>query len=212
MSSGRLTDNGQHARAAKREMRERVLEEIAPAHVLDVFCGATGEMHAAVWHRAASYIGCDKEWRKSDTRRRFVGDSLLLLRAIDLAPFNVFDLDAYGSPWEAMQILAARRTWKPGERGAVIFTDGSEGKTKFGSCASLASMVGSAIYHKNLRAPMRDAALTAWTRRARVTPVRIWRARGYSGAVGSIQMTYCAIVFDGATAERAARPDAASPA
>ncbi|HVH77139.1 MAG TPA: hypothetical protein VM755_19655 [Stellaceae bacterium] len=47
------------------------------------------------------------------------------MRAIDLAPFNLFDFDAWGSPWEHVAILCARRPVQPGERIGLVLTDGS---------------------------------------------------------------------------------------
>jgi hypothetical protein len=194
-----VTDNGVFAHRAKVELRTQVLAELGgPASVLDVFCGETGVMHRDVWRNAASYVGCDKEWRGlSDERVRFVGDSLLMLRAIDLQPFNVFDCDAYGSPWTALQIIANRRKWKAGERGAVVFTDGSDGKLKFGAHRGIAALLGTNASHKTLRTSLQDAALTVWLRKANVKPLKVRRARGFSGKVGSMKMTYCAVLLEG---------------
>ena len=54
--------------------------------------------------------------------------NLRLMRAIDLKRFNVFDLDAHGSPWKQWLILLARRPMLPGERIAVILTEGTASK------------------------------------------------------------------------------------
>jgi len=110
------TDNNQNGKNAKAILRENVLAALPEAHVFDVFCGLEGMMHAKVWHKAASYVGCDQRWQMSDPRQRYVGDSLRVLRCVDLQPYNVFDVDAYGDPWPALFILMHRRTWQPGDR------------------------------------------------------------------------------------------------
>lgn len=109
--------------------------------VFDGFAGS-GAMYRAAWHQAAAYTGCDLRHFGGD-RRAFVGDNCRVLRAIDLAAFNVFDLDAYGSPWRQATIIAARRTLAPGERVGFVFTDGAPMRARFGAIeTSLAAMAG----------------------------------------------------------------------
>lgn len=116
--------NHPEGRDAKIEIRAKVLEAIgADARVFDGFAGS-GEMYRAVWHRAAGYVGCDLEWMR-DERVAFAADNRRVLRSIDLSPFSIFDLDAFGSPWEQAIIVAARRKVQPGERVALVLTDGS---------------------------------------------------------------------------------------
>lgn len=117
------TDNGDHV--AKIEIRRLVLAELTPAKtvVFDAFAGK-GEMWAAVWRHAAGYVGCDEYW-PDDARTMFVSDNRRVLRAIDLAPFTCFDLDAYGDPWTAAIIIAARRPrLTRGQRLGLVVTDG----------------------------------------------------------------------------------------
>lgn len=94
---------------AKIKIRENVLLAIGTdrASVFDAFAAA-GELHKAVWHRAHSYVGCDLQFFRDD-RMAFVADNRRVLRSIDLAQFNLFDLDAFGSPWEQAYIIAKRR-------------------------------------------------------------------------------------------------------
>lgn len=120
---GKKTTNHPQARAAKIELRNHLLREIDPARVLDLFAGA-GEMHAAVWRNASSYIGCDKEFFWDD-RRSFVSDNRIVMRSIDLRPFNVFDLDHFGNVWEQLVLLTRFRHLAPGERIGVAYTDGT---------------------------------------------------------------------------------------
>src|SRR5690242_9791645 len=101
--------NTKSARSAKIEIRQRVLDAIGAetAAVFDAYGGA-GELYRAVWSKAARYVGCDQNWFR-DERTMFVADNRRVMRAIDLGQFNVFDLDAFGSPYEQLTILAARR-------------------------------------------------------------------------------------------------------
>lgn len=126
--------NAPAARNAKIEIRERVFNAfrlVGPVHVFDAFAGG-GEMYRAVWNNAASYVGCDKE-RQRDERTMFCADNRRVMRSIDLRAFNVFDLDAFGSPFEQATILAARRVLKPGELVGLVLTDGSSLTMKMGA-------------------------------------------------------------------------------
>lgn len=195
-----MTDNRPSCLGAKLKLRERVLAAVEPAHVLDGFCGLSDAPSARVWATAKSYHGCDQRFEWPDPRRRWVADVHRLLRAIDLSSFNVFDFDAYGSPWTAMSILAARRCWTPGERGAVVITDGSSLKTRMGqmpvgmrhllgvrNCAPLDSAVER---HRD--------CLAAWVRRVGVVVESSWSATSAAGSKGSARMIYSATVFVGA--------------
>jgi hypothetical protein len=123
-------DNARHGLDTKAQIRRYVIDALTPARtvVFDAFAGE-GRMFAAVWKDAAGYVGCDEEWHNDD-RCCFVGDNRRVLRAIDLAPFTCFDLDAYGSPWDQLTIIAARRRLKPGERLGLLLTDGTWLKTR----------------------------------------------------------------------------------
>ncbi len=137
------TDNHPARANAKVALRRRVLASIGAgeAQVFDAFAGS-GAMHRAVWHDAAGYVGCDLRWFGGD-RRAFVADNLRVLRAIDLARFTIFDLDAYGSPWRQAMIVAARRALVPGEKLALVLTDGSPMKARLGAVpADLAALAG----------------------------------------------------------------------
>lgn len=124
IGSAKKTDNHPQARKAKIVLRQNVLAAIGPkARVFDAFAGS-GEMYSAVWKGAGSYTGCDLK-PQSDSRLMFCADNRRVLRAIDLAQFNIFDFDAYGSPWEQAIILAARRKIKPGEQIGLLLTDGN---------------------------------------------------------------------------------------
>lgn len=112
------------AETTKVELRRKVLDALgAPAHVLDT-CAGAGAMFDAVWRDAASYTAIDLDWWR-DRRRAFVGDARRIMRNIDLQPYNLFDVDPYGSPWEILYVLVRRRTTQPGERLGFVITEGS---------------------------------------------------------------------------------------
>jgi hypothetical protein len=199
--SGKKTDNKAAAMAAKVELRQNVKTALGDCHVLEAFCGL-GHIHAAVWTDVASYTGIDVRWSMADRRRRFVGDNRRVLRAIDLPPFNVFDLDSYGSPWEQAVIIASRRTWAKGERGAIVVTDGDVGMLARRTVmpTALAELMGSG---SRMAAPtassgqlIHRSALSAWTRRAGVSVVKQWMADAPAGK-GGLRMIYSAAVFEG---------------
>lgn len=194
--------NGGLAMKAKVEMRERVLDHVKPAHVFDAFCGPDGEMWRAVWNRAASYVGCDKVYKFGDPRRRFVGDNTRVMRSINLGAYNVFDLDAFGEPWEQLLIVAALRPWQAGERGAVILTWSDLG-TRWGYAShALASAagLGSREIGRKAEVSVTAMAIRGFFARARVKPLTAWDARGNSTGKGSNQQSYTAIVFEGLAA------------
>ncbi len=203
---GKKVHNASGTAAVKANIRRNVLEHVQPARVLDAYCGPDGMMFHDVWHAADAYIGIDEEWKTTDTRRRHAGDNARIIRAIDLQAFNVFDFDAFGSPWELMVVLAARRQWKRGERGAVILTDGGSMYGQFGQPSSgIANLLH--LPHGSKLAPGRDAAkesaemaLQAWLRRVAVRPVAAWGVDASAkerGADGGLDMIYKAVVFDG---------------
>lgn len=120
--------------AAKVSLRAWVLENIGKekASVFDAFAGS-GVMFRSVWAEAASYCGCDEKFFR-DRRPAFVADNLRVLRVINLSRFNIFDLDAYGSPWSQAWIIATRRgILKQGEKIGFVTTDGGRMKSKMGT-------------------------------------------------------------------------------
>jgi hypothetical protein len=194
--SSAKTDNHPASREAKIELRTHVLEHVDPAHVFDAFCG-TGEMHRSVWKDAASYVGCDqRSWARTHPPR-YVGANQLVMRSIDLQRFNVFDLDAYGSPWEQVAILLGRRTWAPGERGGLILTDGSSLKLRWGGIPNAMAWVAGL---DSTRSPastcgvtdLMAMALAGFVKKANLNVLRMWQAEGVNARV-----YYTSIVFEG---------------
>ena len=132
-------DNREDKTDLKIELRREALAAIAetgPARVLDCFAG-TGVMWDAVWRGAAEYHGCDAEFSQvmKHPGPCFHTAAERAMRNLDLQRFNVFDFDAYGSPWEEVRILAARRSLAPGERIAVVMTDGAPRRALLGLTA-----------------------------------------------------------------------------
>lgn len=183
---------------AKVELRRRVLEHVKPAQVLDLFCGKR-TLWRQVWQYAQEYTGCDEApWTIAEAPR-FVCDNRRLLRCLDLQAFNVFDLDAFGQPWEQMAILAARRAWHPGEVGAVVLTDGSTLKTRFGEMPRamqvLCGFSGTRIPATMAKSEeLRRLALSGFARRAGIRLQKQWEAIGPHPGF----LYYAAIVFTGA--------------
>lgn len=197
--TGEKKHNASGALHAKVAMRRNVLEYIGPssAHVFDAFAGP-GEMHRAVWRDAASYLGCDEEWFR-DERRVFVADNQTVLRSLDLGAFNVFDLDAFGSPWECATIVASRRKVKPGELVGLCLTDGSGLRMKLSgvphALARLAGVSGNVKLANRGHAAMFDAALREVCSRMGAEVVKRWRAASTACAA----MRYEALVLRGIT-------------
>ncbi len=191
------TNNHAAAAAAKADIRRRVMTAIGPesAVVFDAFAG-DGAMWRAVWREAAGYVGCDLVWYR-DERVAFAADNRRVLRAVDLARFTIFDLDAWGSPWEQAMIVAARRVLAPGERLGLVLTEGSGLKLKMGGYPTalriLAGLRGAPAGGARARDELIQRALAELCRRMKARPVQRWEARGRTGAV----VRYVGMVIEG---------------
>lgn len=187
-------ENHPGAKRAKIELRRALLAVIGAerAHVLDCYAGSGG-MWRDVWASAAAYVGCDQVWLPQASHPAYVCDNRRLLRCLVLGGWNVFDLDARGSPWEQAIILAARRKMNAGEVVGLAITDGSMMRAKLGRVErNLARLAGVPVdtpgAHRQWEMLTRSAVAVLATRmHARVT--RMWvaedRPRGmlYSAAV-----------------------------
>lgn len=198
--AGLQVDNHPARAGGKVALRRLALAAIGAdaARVFDAFAGS-GTMHRAVWHEAASYTGCDVRRFAGSQRLAYVADNLRVLRAVELGAFNVFDLDAYGSPWKQATIIAARRKLAPGERVAFVLTDGAPMRARLGqieaSLSALASvspqLTGMSLRWRELTA----RALDEVARRMGGTVTDLWAADS-----GSRPMLYSAAVLTGAAA------------
>ncbi len=196
------TDNNPQAFAAKVTIRKNVLAAIGDkASVFDAFAGA-GEMYAAVWKTAAAYTGCDLKWAR-DGRMMFAADNRRVLRAIDLAPFNLFDLDAYGSPWEQALIIADRRPIAPGEMIGLVLTEGNGFAFKSNVMPTairvLTGLRPGVVGLSRKQDGVIDRATAGLAKRMRCEIVSRWQAEGRTGA----SMRYIGLVFRGAHAKAA---------
>lgn len=189
------TDNHPKSEADKAEIRRLVLAEIPDARVFEAFAG-TGKMHGKVWSKADHYVGCDLRLIHDD-RLAFVADNRRVLRAIDLNAFNVFDLDAYGSPWEQALIVAARRNVAKGELVGMCITEGSGLFILQGgiprAMAQIAGIKGKLGGGHREQDTLKERAIQGLARRMRCEIVKRWEARGHTGA----KMLYAGLVLRG---------------
>ena len=81
-------------------------------------------MRGLAYGGVADWVGIDTDPESPDAIH---ADSRLVMRAIGLHRFNLFDLDAFGSPWEWVWIVSQRRRPEKGERVALAITNGHAG-------------------------------------------------------------------------------------
>lgn len=200
-ATGTKTNNSPEALAAKLQIRRAVLDAVR-APVLDCFAGA-GEMWRGVWKGAPAYTGIDLEYY-ADERLMFVADCHRVLRNIDLARFGVFDIDAWGSPWEAAYIISARRRVKPGERIGFAITEGSGMGLRLGNLSmALCLLTGLAPKMSGanrLQEEITERAVAGLARRMNCKVVKRWQAGKTKGS----PMLYLGLVFEGLNARVAA--------
>ena len=90
-------------------LREWLIQYITPAHVVDVY-GGNGLMFDMVWKEKAA------DYRHSD------GDALQWLCSQREFSENLFDVDPYASPYEALEVIGQKaQTDKLG----IVCTDGT---------------------------------------------------------------------------------------
>ena len=194
----RKVDNANAALPAKVQIRQFVLDTVGAdqARVFAAFAGE-GQIYRKVWHQAAFYIGCDLHWKR-DERLMYAADSRRVMRALPLQAFSIFDFDAYGSPWEHVVILCARRRLALGERLGLVLTEGSGLNLKFGGLptalgqlAGLHAMPG--LNRDWAYRALLDRALGMAALRMGGRIVKRWQATGKTGA----QVNYIGLVLEG---------------
>lgn len=191
-------DHDANALATKVKMRERLVEILGGPSNVRVFDGFAGA--GVVWDRCyrnvSSYIACDTRWFR-DTRTAYVAKSERLLRAIDVQQFNLFDFDAYGSPWHQVAIVAARRNLAEGEKVAFALTDGSPMAMRFGHMIQYLHVLAGVSGHMQIAARtvgvLHEHAIRNVARMMGGTTELVLRARNPKGA----QCTYLAVVVRG---------------
>lgn len=192
---GKKSNNHPQASAQKIEQRRLLLQHIPNPRVFDAFAGS-GKMYREVWTKADHYVGCDLKWYK-DNRSAFVAKNQRVLRCIDLADFNIFDLDAYGAPWEQATIIAARRVLSINERIGLALTDGSGLNLKMGTCskalAALCKLPDARVPGiNNVHGLLLDQAVNAIATRMGGKVVEKWEYVRPSVNM----MRYCAVVIE----------------
>lgn len=193
---GVKTDNNPQAFRAKVAIRQNVLAALdADVAVFDAFAGA-GEMYSAVWKGAASYTGCDQKPQR-DGRLMFCADNRRVMRAIDLAKFNCFDFDSYGSPWVQAIILADRRRVASGELVGLVLTEGAGFAYKSNivpeAIGILTGLRTGIVGLSKKQDAVIDKAIAGLARRMGCEIVKRWQAEGRTGA----SMRYIGIVLKG---------------
>jgi hypothetical protein len=192
------------ALTAKVEMRRWLVGELskhlhrAPA-VLDCFCAA-GMLWDKAYGKTPNYLGLDVR-QFDDERRTIVTDSRRFLRHADvkLGEFDIFDLDAFGSPLEHLAIICDRLRLPHGRRIGVLLTDGTGFNSKMnGTPKGLLHYVGIEP-HKGtkVQASQRDVIFRLAVAKALATaglkPIETRRAAKESG--GS-EMRYAALLLE----------------
>lgn len=116
MAEWKPTDNS--ALEAKAELRRRYLPK--SIYVLDLFCG-NGQMYEKVYRdHVAQYHGVDKEKIHTPGLCTLTKNTIYVSRN-DIEPFNVFDLDDYGSPWGLFYLILKKKKAGP---ITIFMTDG----------------------------------------------------------------------------------------
>ena len=178
-SGSRQVDNG--AMEGKVRVRRTIAAALPPgARILEGFAGE-GAMYDAVWAAFPCGLAIDHARDKVRTaaRRRpdwsvYAGDTERALSAgVGAAvPFDVVDLDAYGSPWKYVRawLLSERAR---ADRTTVVLTDGYMAR------ASLSALDGTLFHGVDMRrmnVPPQlyfetvRARLSEWCETARLTP------------------------------------------
>jgi hypothetical protein len=193
---GVKTDNNPQAFRAKVAIRRNVLAAVGTkAAVFDAFAGE-GQMYSAIWKDAASYTGCDQKPQR-DGRLMFCADNRRVMRAIDLAPFSIFDFDSYGSPWVQAIILADRRRVAGGELLGLVLTEGAGFAYKSNivpeAIAILTGLRTGIVGLSKKQDAVIDKAIAGLARRMNCTVEKRWQAEGRTGA----SMRYIGLVLKG---------------
>lgn len=117
--------------SAKIEFRKALVAKfgVEDPWILDCFCGS-GVMHREAYGSTNNYLGLDLKYYNDD-RRTIVCDNQRMLRQLDLEGYDLFDLDAYGTPMTAYFLICNRFRWSLRDKIAFVMTDGSGLNAKY---------------------------------------------------------------------------------
>jgi len=100
------------------KIKIRNIENIQSKNVLDCYCGKSGEMYQAVWHKAKKYFGIDQEPHILAKTLKMNNEKAI--RLINLSDYNVIDLDAFSDPYKLFEYILKNKK----EDFDCILTDG----------------------------------------------------------------------------------------
>jgi hypothetical protein len=100
--------------------------------ILDVFAGR-GEMWKTAYNKTKNYLGIEQKFLTNDPRRMVFCENTRFLRQADLDEFDLFDLDAWGLPFEQLAIICSRLEFTKRKKVGIVLTDGTGFNAKFGT-------------------------------------------------------------------------------
>jgi hypothetical protein len=78
-------------------------------------------MYREVWSKAKEYVGIDLN--PHSLAPTLAGDNRILIRYFDMDAFNIFDVDAYSSPWQLARYIVKNRRKAPFH---IVLTSGEK--------------------------------------------------------------------------------------
>lgn len=193
----------------RRWLVERLVDSLGrPPRVLDCFA-AGGMLWERAYDKTPHYLGIDLQ-QFDDARRMIVCDSRRFLRHADakLEQFDLFDLDAYGSPMEHLALICHRLRVEKGRQVGFALTDGLHFASKMsGLPVGMLKYIGMAR-HKPSRVQndYRDDIADAFVAKAvesaglRIVEAKLAKNDGHSGGGMSAGggMRYSVLLCEGA--------------
>lgn len=183
----------------KVELRRWLVEELGgEPRILDCFAAA-GVMWRKAYDSTSRYLGLDLK-PFDDSRRLIQCDSRRYLRhaETDLSKFDLFDLDAFGSPLEHLALVCHRLTVPKGKRVGFALTDGTAFNTKMNAVnRGLLDYAGIVLHrHSGVQYDYRDHIFQMVVDKAlKIAGLRVVAAREAKKASGA-GMRYRAMVCE----------------
>jgi hypothetical protein len=109
----------------KLQLRWKMLHRLGGVNGRHVFESHAG--HGVMYD--GCYQGADSVFR-CEIRQECEGPGIYYMpaqwavRAVDLQPYTIFDIDPYRNPWEIVWVISQRRKFKKGEKIGFVVTDG----------------------------------------------------------------------------------------